>query len=215
MPDMINVALPKGRLGENVYALFVQAGYALPGLIENSRKLIFENPDAGVRFFWVKPGDVPVYVSRGAADVGIAGKDVILESEPDVYELADLGLGQCRLAVAAREDFRDDPRRPLRVATKYERVAQRYYQSLGREIDIIHLNGSIELAPIAGLSDVILDIVETGATLRENHLKVIETVTGVSARLIANKAAWRFHEDGIARLVKALSSQNSPKEEIQ
>ena len=197
---MINVALPKGRLGEKVYAMFAAAGYECPALLENSRKLIFENPEAGVRYFWVKPSDVSIYVERGAADIGVAGKDILLEYEPDVFELLDLNLGKCRMAVAARKDFHDDGSRTLKVATKFSNIAARHYASKCREIDIIHLNGSIEIAPILGLSDVIVDIVETGKTLVENDLEVKETILPISARLICNKAAFRFKTAEIERI---------------
>ncbi len=203
---MLNIALPKGRLGERVYAMFEAAGFACPSIRENNRKLIFENEACGVRYFWVKPSDVAIYVERGAADIGVAGKDILLEYQPDVYELLDLQTGRCRMAVAAQEGFRDDTRRPLRVATKFAGIASQYYASLGREIDIIHLNGSIELAPILGLSDVIVDIVETGTTLRENHLAVVETIVDISARLIANKANYKFKNEPIERLLHALSA---------
>lgn len=189
---MINIALPKGRLGEKVYELFELAGYACPSIKENNRKLIFENPAAGVRYFWAKPTDVPVYVERGAADIGVAGKDILLEYEPNVYELGDLGMGKCRMCVAGKREFRDNMNRTLRVATKFPNIAKNYYASISREIDIINLHGSIELAPIVGLSDVIVDIVETGSTLKENNLQVLETVVPISAQLIANKAAYQF-----------------------
>lgn len=189
---MINIALPKGRLGEKVYELFEQAGYACPSIKENKRKLIFENPAVGVRYFWAKPTDVPVYVERGAADIGVAGKDILLEYEPNVYELGDLGMGKCRMCVAGKREFRDNMNRTLRVATKFPNIAKNYYASISREIDIINLHGSIELAPIVGLSDVIVDIVETGSTLKENNLQVLETVVPISAQLIANKAAYQF-----------------------
>ncbi|MEE0203971.1 MAG: ATP phosphoribosyltransferase [Oscillospiraceae bacterium] len=189
---MINIALPKGRLGEKVYELFEQAGYACPSIKENNRKLIFENPAVGVRYFWAKPTDVPVYVERGAADIGVAGKDILLEYEPNVYELGDLGMGKCRMCVAGKREFRDNMNRTLRVATKFPNIAKNYYASISREIDIINLHGSIELAPIVGLSDVIVDIVETGSTLKENNLQVLETVVPISAQLIANKAAYQF-----------------------
>ena len=202
---MIHVALPKGRLGESVYALFEQAGYGCPSIREKNRKLSFENPEAGVSFFWVKPSDVAIYVERGAADVGVAGKDILLEYAPDVYELLDLNLGRCRMCVAGPEDFLDDPARSLRVATKFPNIARGYYSSLSREIDIIHLNGSIELAPLLGLSDVIVDIVETGKTLLENHLAPLETITPLSARLIANKVSYKFQYDETARLRDALA----------
>ena len=204
MDRMLNIALPKGRLGETVYEMFEAAGFGCPSIRENSRRLIFENADAGVRFFWVKPSDVSIYVERGAADIGVAGKDILLEYEPDVYELLDLGIGKCRMAVAAKKDFRDDPSRTLRVATKFTRIAESYYYSLGRDIDIIHLNGSIELAPILGLSDVIVDIVETGTTLRENDLVVYDTVVPISARLISNKASYSFKKNEIDRITSEL-----------
>ena len=197
---MINVALPKGRLGEKVYAMFAAAGYECPSLLEPSRKLIFENPEAGVRYFWVKPSDVAIYVERGAADIGVAGKDILLEYEPDVFELLDLNLGKCRMAVAAKKDFHDDGSRTLKVATKFSHIAARHYASKCREIDIIHLNGSIEIAPILGLSDVIVDIVETGKTLVENDLEVKETILPISARLICNKASFRFKTAEIERI---------------
>ena len=204
---MLNIALPKGRLGEKVYAMFAGAGFECPELLENSRKLIFDNPEAGVRYFWVKPSDVAIYVARGAADIGVAGKDILLEYRPDVYELLDLNVGKCRMCVAAPEGFRDNLDRTLRVATKFSRIARDYYTAMGRDIDIIHLNGSIEIAPILGLSDVIVDIVETGTTLRENHLAVTETIVPISARLIANKAGFKFKTEPIERLVRELRKE--------
>ena len=202
--NYLNVALPKGRLGEKVYQLFAEAGFECPSILENSRKLIFENPETGVRYFWVKPSDVAIYVARGAADIGVAGKDILLEYRPDVYELMDLGIGKCRMAVAAPVGFAEDPARTLRVATKFSRIARDYYAGIGRDIDIIHLNGSIEIAPILGLSDVIVDIVETGATLRENDLAVVAEVLPISARLIANKAAYRFKSGEVDRLTERM-----------
>ncbi len=204
MDFLLNVALPKGRLGEKVYQLFAEAGFPCPAVMENSRKLIFENSDCGVRYFWVKPSDVSIYVARGAADIGVAGKDILLEYQPDVYELLDLGIGKCRMAVAAPEGYQEKTDRTLRVATKFSRIARDYYASIGRDIDIIHLNGSIEIAPILGLSDVIVDIVETGTTLRENHLEVRETIVPISARLIANKSGFKFKRNAIEKLMKGL-----------
>ena len=202
---MLNIALPKGRLGEKAYAMFEKAGFPCPAILDSSRKLIFENEALGLRYFWVKPSDVAIYVERGAADLGIAGKDILLEYEPEVYELLDLKMGKCRMAVAARKGFRDDPRKQLRVATKFTNIAGSYYLSKGRDIDIIHLNGSIELAPILDLSDVIVDIVETGSTLNENDLTVIETIVPISARLIANKAGFKFKSSQIQPLIAALA----------
>ena len=210
---MLNVALPKGRLGEKVYAMFAQAGYPCPEILSETRKLIFENDAGSIRYFWVKPSDVSIYVERGAADIGVAGKDILLEYSPDVYELLNLNTGKCRMAVAAREGYQDDAARTLRVATKFTNITKRYYASIGRDIDINHLNGSIEHAPILNLSDVIVDIVETGTTLRENHLAVIKTIAEISARLIANKANYKFKQTEVEALVEALS-RNGKEEQI-
>ena len=207
MKTMLNVALPKGRLGEKVYSMFEKAGFPCPSIKETNRKLIFENEEAGVRYFWVKPSDVAIYVERGAADIGVAGKDILLEYEPDIYEPLDLYVGKCKIAVAAPKGFRDDARKTLRVATKFSNITRNYYASLGRDIDIIHLNGSIEIAPILGLSDVIVDIVETGTTLRENNLEVVETVVPISARLIANKAGYKFKTAQIEKVINSLKEQ--------
>ena len=206
MKEMLNVALPKGRLGEKVYGMFKAAGFPCPSIEEQNRKLIFENEEVGVRYFWVKPSDVAIYVERGAADIGVAGKDILLEYRPKVYELLDLDVGKCRMAVAAQKSFRDDPARTLRVATKFSRIARDYYASQGRDIDIIHLNGSIEIAPILGLSDVIVDIVETGTTLKENDLEVVETIVPISARLIANTASFKFKNEAIEKILAQMST---------
>lgn len=208
---MINVALPKGRLGKKVYDMFEQAGYECPSIKEDNRKLIFENEEAGVRYFWVKPSDVTIYVERGAADIGIAGKDILLEYEPDVYELLDLSLGKCRMAVAGKKDFRDNTERTLRVATKFPNIARNFYERESRDIDIIKLNGSIEIAPILGLSDVIVDIVETGKTLKENNLEVVDTIVPISARLIANKASFKFKTKAIEAVRDGLRMQLEEK----
>ena len=207
MKDFINIALPKGRLGEKVYDMFERAGYPCPSIRENNRKLIFENSDACVRYFWVKPSDVAIYVERGAADIGVAGKDILLEYEPDIYELLDLDLGKCRMAVASKSDFRDNTDKTLRVATKFVNITKKYYAGKSREIDVVKLNGSIEIAPILGLSGVIVDIVETGTTLKENNLKVFETIVPISARLIANKSSYKFKADKIADIREKLSKQ--------
>ncbi len=204
---MLNIALPKGRLGEKVYAMFEAAGYECPSIKENNRKLIFENEDKQVRYFWVKPSDVAIYVERGAADIGVAGKDILLEYKPDIYELLDLNLGKCRMAVAAPNGFHDDGEKTLRVATKFVNIAADYYSSIGREIDIIKLNGSIEIAPILGLSDVIVDIVETGTTLKENNLSVFETIVPISARLIANKSSFKFKGAQIEQIVDSIGKR--------
>jgi ATP phosphoribosyltransferase len=201
---MINIALPKGRLGEKVYNLLCQIGYECSQYDSQSRKLIFVDEKNGVSYFWVKPSDVPIYVELGAADIGVAGKDIIDEYKPDVYELADLGLGKCNMCVAAKNDWYDEESRPLRVATKFVNTAKAYYKQAGRDIEVIKLNGSIELAPILGMSDVIVDIVETGTTLRENNLKVYETISKISARLITNKASYKFKNQQIIDLTAKL-----------
>ena len=204
---MLNVALPKGRLGEKVYAMFEAAGFECPSIKENNRKLIFENVEKQVRYFWVKPSDVSIYVERGAADIGVAGKDILLEYEPNVYELLDLNIGKCHMAVAGPKNFNDDGTRTLRVATKFTNIASNYYDSIGRDIDIIKLNGSIEIAPILGLSDVIVDIVETGTTLKENNLEVKTKFLPISARLIANKSAYNFKREQIENIVASIKEQ--------
>ena len=203
----INVALPKGRLGEKVYEMFEKAGFDCPSIKENNRKLTFENKEKGLRFFWVKPSDVTIYVERGSADIGVAGKDILLEYAPDVFELLDLNIGKCRMAVASKKDFVDDPSKTLRVATKFSNIAKGYYAQKCRDIDVIHLNGSIEIAPILGLSDVIVDIVETGKTLLENDLVPFETIVPISARLIANKSAFGFKAERIEQIKKGLMAQ--------
>ena len=205
--NFINIALPKGRLGEKVYGMFERAGFDCPSIKEENRKLIFENKEKGIRFFWVKPSDVAIYVERGAADIGVAGKDILLEYAPDVFELLDLNIGKCRMAVAAKKDFVDDSSKTLRVATKFTNIAQSYYAKKCRDIDIIHLNGSIEIAPILHLSDVIVDIVETGKTLLENDLAPFETIVQISARLISNKASYGFKTQKIEAIKRALAKE--------
>ena len=202
---MIHVALPKGRLGEKVYALLEKIGYGCTEYDKNSRKLIFRDEVSGVSYFWVKPTDVAKYVELGAADVGVVGKDILEEYSPDVYELLDLNIGKCNMCVAAKNGYYDDPSRPVRVATKFVNVAKSWYAKKGREVEVIKLNGSIELAPILGLSDVIVDIVETGTTLKENDLSVFETVFPISTRLVANKSAYQFKTEGVNNLVAKLS----------
>jgi len=203
----INIALSKGRLGEKVQEMLSLSGFSFPEIKKNDRRLIFESTDGLLRYFWVKPSDVPIYVERGAADIGIAGKDILLEYSPDVYELLDLGIGKCRMAVAGKVGFRDFGEKTLRVATKFPNIARAHYEKKGRDIDIIKLNGSIELAPILELSDVIVDIVETGTTLKENNLEPIETVEPISARLIANKSSYKFLAEQINKVYNSLKEQ--------
>ena len=202
---MLNVALPKGRLGDKVYKLLESVGYGCPENYNDTRKLVVENKEAGIRYFLVKPSDVAIYVEHGAADIGIVGKDILAESGADVYELLDTGLGKCRMCVAGPKDFQEDPARALRVATKFVNIAKNYYAAQGRDIDIIKLNGSIELAPILGLSDVIVDIVETGTTLKENDLKVLTEFMPISARFIANRSSYQFKHAEIETLLQKLT----------
>lgn len=204
---MISVALPKGRLGSKVFDIFARVGYDCDEMHSDSRQLVFTSEENGISYFLVKPSDVSIYVEHGAADIGIVGKDILLEYEPDVYELLDLGIGKCRMCVAGKNDFHDNPDVALRVATKFVNIAKTYYKSINREIEIIKLNGSIELAPILGLSDVIVDIVETGTTLKENNLGVLTEILPISARLIANKASYQFKTEEIHQIVTRFSKE--------
>lgn len=201
---MLNIALPKGRLGNKVYDMLAAIGYECPDFYEENRKLIIENPEKQVRYLLVKPSDVAIYVEHQAADIGIVGKDILIESVPDVYELLDLKIGACRMAVAAPKGYVPNPNKTLKIATKYVNVAKAHYGELNRDVEIIRLSGSIELAPILGLSDVIVDIVETGNTLRENNLEVIEEFRSISARLIANKVSFKFQNKIITGIVQSL-----------
>lgn len=203
---MLNIALPKGRLGDKVYKIFKDMGYSVPEMEDDTRKLFFVNEDKGVGFFLVKPSDVGVYVERGVADIGVVGKDTLLETNADVYELLDLELGKCKMCVCSPNDYKDDPSTTLVVATKYPNIAKEFYENQNRDINIIKLNGSIEIAPILGLSHVIVDIVETGGTLRENNLKVDTEIVDLSARLIACKSGYNFKRDIIDDIVRRMSN---------
>ena len=203
---MIRVALPKGRMGDKVYAAFEKIGYGSSGYGGDNRRLVFESDNGKASFILVKPSDVTVYVERGAADLGVVGKDVLMEKSPDVYEVLDLGVGACKIAVAAKNGWRDNPSQPLRVATKYPNISKSHYAEEGRRIDIIKLNGSIELAPILGMSDVIVDIVETGTTLKENDLGIVEVFAESSARLIANKSAYNLATAEMRGLIARLEA---------
>ncbi len=204
---MISVALPKGRLGNKVFDIFAKVGYDCDEMHSDSRQLVFTSEENGISYFLVKPSDVSIYVEHGAADIGIVGKDILLEYEPDVYELLDLGIGKCRMCVAGKDDFQDNPDVALRVATKFVNIAKTYYKSINRDIEIIKLNGSIELAPILDLSDVIVDIVETGSTLKENNLDVLNEILPISARLISNKASYKFKTEEINKIVTKFSEE--------
>lgn len=199
--NKINIALPKGRLLKKVYDLFKKIGYENKELLKDNRKLVFE--DACVRYLIVKPSDVGIYVEKGVADIGIIGKDILLENSHDIYELLDLKFGKCKLCMASVKDYKEDIERRLRVATKYVNVSKKYFDSINRDVEIIKLNGSIELAPILDLSDVIIDIVETGSTLKENNLIVIKDIVDyISSRLIVNKVSFKFKNNLISEIVK-------------
>jgi len=203
--DWLNIALPKGRMGDSVLECFEKAGYICGGAFADSRRLVYEDEAGRVRYYLVKPGDVDSYVEHGVADIGVVGKDLLLESSADVLELADLKLGVCRLVTAGKPDFVEDPALPLRVATKYPNIARRYFADKSRSVEIIKLGGSIELAPLTGLSDIIVDIVESGTTLRENNLVVLSEIAPSSARLIANRASWSFKNAQIRALLERIS----------
>lgn len=213
--DFITVALPKGKLFVLSAELLSKVGWSAEGLHEKSRKLIITNEQARLKFIITKTADVPTYVEYGAADIGIIGKDVILESGKDVYELLDLGFGKCHLMMAVPKD-KKRPRLEdynfTRVATKFPRIAEKFFSSRGMQMEYIKLNGSIELGPLIGLSESIVDIVETGTTLRENNLEEIVTIMDATARLIANRVSYKLKFDRINSLVENLSAlqQNCP-----
>ena len=199
--NKINIALPKGRLLKKVYDLFKKIGYENKELLEDNRKLVFENK--GIRYLIVKPSDVGIYVEKGVADIGIVGKDILLENSHDIYELLDLKFGKCKICMASIKDYKEDIERRLRVSTKYINVSKKYFDSINRDVEIIKLNGSVELAPILNLSDVIIDIVETGGTLKENNLIVIKDIVDyISSRLIVNKVSFKFKNNLITEIVK-------------
>lgn len=200
---MLTVALPKGRVLDELVPLFAKAGYPFPqDLFTQSRRLVFTLREYEFTFFLAKPMDVPTYVEYGVADVGIVGKDVLLEAGREVYELLDLKISPCRLAVAGKPGV--EPRLTPRVATKYPRIAERYFKERGRQVEVIFLNGSVELAPLTGLAEHIVDIVSTGRTLKENGLVELEQITTVTARLIANQVSYRLKRDRIQAFTNQL-----------
>ena len=202
--DVLTIALGKGRLADITFQKFEEAGIHFPDYSKESRKLIFDDETGRFRIIFVKAVDVGIYVEKGACDVGVIGKDTLLESGSDVFEMMDLGYGKCIFAVAGLKGFRYDPKKKLRVASKYPNVAKNYFAKFGRSIEVTKINGSVELAPIVGLSDVIVDIVETGNTLRENGLEVIEKIADISARFIVNRASLKTKQDSVAEIVRAL-----------
>ncbi|WP_281738233.1 ATP phosphoribosyltransferase [Enterococcus dispar] len=200
--------MPKGRMGEKVYHMFHEAGLCQENLLDESRKLIFTDEENGLRFFLVKPSDVASYVEHGAADIGIVGRDILLETEADVLDVLRFAIGQCDIAITGAKNFQKDASRPLKVATKYPTIARKYFSSRSQPVELIYLNGSIELAPLVGLADVIVDIVETGTTLKENGLEVFEKITDSSAHLVVNRTSWRFKQSEIYEIIQKVGAKN-------
>ncbi|WP_172198185.1 ATP phosphoribosyltransferase [Saccharibacillus qingshengii] len=202
MGEVLKVAMPKGRIYKKAAQLFREAGIVIPDDVDDSRRLVIPIPEANMEFIMAKPVDVPTYVEYGVADIGIVGKDVLLEENRDVYELLDLGIARCRMSVIALPDRQ--PGIHLRVATKYPNVAARYFREQGEQVEVIKLNGSIELAPLIGLADRIVDMVETGQTLKDNGLVELESIFGITSRLIANRVSYRMKNDAIQQLCDKL-----------
>ncbi|SET05249.1 ATP phosphoribosyltransferase [Salinibacillus kushneri] len=202
----ITIALGKGRLESFTLQAFKKLGIEFPDFTKDSRKLIFNDRENIYQIVLVKASDVPTYVEKGAADIGIVGKDTLLESGADVFEVLDLGFGQCKFAVAGLPDYTYGSASKITVASKYPNVARNFYHKKGMSIETIKLNGSVELAPLIGLSDVIVDIVETGTTLKENGLVVLEDISEISARLIVNKASFKTKTDRIHSLIEEMQS---------
>ncbi|MDP2425830.1 MAG: ATP phosphoribosyltransferase [Candidatus Izemoplasmatales bacterium] len=207
MNKYLTLALPKGRLGDSALEQFDKIGWTT-SIQKDSRKLVFIDEVLRIRFMFVKPADVITYVENGVADLGVIGKDSILEEEADVYELLDFGFGKCKFSIAGQKNFQLHQKDSvLKIATKYPRVTLKYFASRNQSIEIIKLNGSVELAPLVGLSDVIVDIVETGGTLKANGLEILEDMMDISAKLIANRVSYRFKHDRIQQLIQLLQEQ--------
>ncbi|GIP24531.1 MULTISPECIES: ATP phosphoribosyltransferase [Paenibacillus] len=204
MAEIIKVAMPKGRIYKKASALFREAGLNIPLDVDETRKLVIPLPEVGMEFILAKPVDVPTYVEYGVADIGIVGKDVLMEEKRDVYELLDLGIARCRMSVIALPDWQ--PGIQQRVATKYPAIASQYFREQGQQVEVIKLNGSIELAPLIGLADRIVDMVETGQTLRENGLVEMERIFDITSRLVANRVSYRMKNAEIQRICDALQN---------
>ncbi len=207
------IAIAKGRLQTEALELLAMAGLSIPNCAESSRRLAVEDESRRHRFVFVKPGDVPVYVEHGIADCGIVGRDVLLESEPDLLQPLSFAIGSCRIVVAAPIDTRENGHGMLRVATKYPHIAAAHFAAQGQPVEIIELSGSVELAPVLGLADCIVDLVETGRTLRENGLRVLEVIADSSARLVVNRASYQLKTKSISRLIAALQAASVKSEE--
>ncbi|HEY3595354.1 MAG TPA: ATP phosphoribosyltransferase [Polyangiaceae bacterium] len=203
MSRPLTIAIPKGRVQKVLVEFFARAGLPMPSLEVDDRRLIRESPDGRIRFLLLKPDDVPTYVEFGAADLGVSGRDILNERSYDLYQPLDLGIGRCRMVVAAPIDSGPAPDVP-RVATKYPRMAAQFFAARGVQAEIIFVQGSVELAPLVGLADLIFDLVETGSTLKENHLEVIDDVMPITSVVIANRAAYKLRAAEIGPLLDAL-----------
>ncbi|MBD2847483.1 ATP phosphoribosyltransferase [Paenibacillus sp. IB182496] len=207
--ETLKVAMPKGRIYKQASKLFREAGLPIPADFDDTRKLVIAVPEANMEFIMAKPVDVPTYVEYGVADIGIVGKDVLLEERRDVYELLDLGIAKCRMSVIGLPDWK--PAIHPRVATKYPNVASQYFREQGQQVEVIKLNGSIELAPLIGLADRIVDMVETGQTLRDNGLVEMEQIFGITSRLVANRVSYRMNNQAIQNLCDLLQATLAAK----
>ena len=201
---MITIAMSRGRLLTEAVQLFAKAGIDISDVMKDTRKLIFDFEDLGIKILITRPTDVPSYVEYGAADCGIVGKDTLIETNPNLYEPLDLKIGKCRLVVAAPKKFNPENISTIRVATKYPRIASNHYVRKGIGAEIVKLYGSVELAPLAGLSDVIIDLSATGETLKSNKLKEIESIVEITARLVVNKVSMKVKSKEILELIKKL-----------
>lgn len=204
MQDLLKIAIPKGRIVKHIHRLFQEAGLPLPEELDDSRKFIIPAHEMGMEFIVAKPADVPTYVEYGVADIGIAGKDVLLEENRNVYELLDLGIARCRFSVIGLPDWKPVPN--PRVASKFPNVASQYFREKGQQVEVIKLNGNVELAPLIGLADRIVDLVETGNTIRENGLVELEKMTDITSRLIANRVSYRMKNGAVQMLCDRLQS---------
>ncbi len=202
MEEILRVAMPKGRIYKQASLLLLEAGLIIPEDLDDTRKLVISLPESRMEFILAKPVDVPTYVEYGAADIGVVGKDVLMEENRDVYELLDLGIARCRMSVISRPDWK--PVLHPRVATKYPHIASQYFRERGQQVEVIKLNGSIELAPLIGLADRIVDMVETGQTLRDNGLVEQEQIFTITSRLIANRVSYRMKNHSITALCDLL-----------
>ncbi len=201
---MITLAIARGRLLDEAVVLLKRAGYNVDDLLTDTRKLIFEFPKLNLKVLIIRPTDIPPYVEYGAADCGIVGKDTLIEEKHDLYEPLDLGLGKCKLIVAAPKEFDYDGTKSLRVATKYPKTAHAYFAGLGVGAEVVKLYGSVELAPIVGLSDVIVDLTATGETLKKNNLVELETVADITARLVVNRVSMKIKSKEVKKLIESL-----------